>query len=112
MTITEGAFRHIESEIRDYDSTLEELDILEKSILGKERLTIYRNGSMVALQAKYNHLIEVLKSINQAFDKLSEEQKRVIESIYRSAQKKELTPEEEKCRNDFVNQIAIFLGWR
>jgi len=115
--ISKAAFDHIESEIRDYSSSLQELDYLEGCILGDRENTPSHTGRIVsatlAIQVKYNHIAEVLKSINLAFAELPENTKRVIESIYWSNPNKPITTsEEEKCRNSFVNRIAALLGWR
>lgn len=116
--LTKEVFNHIESEIRNYFFTLKELAFLEKYFLEEYELEpwpeemAHLRGPRVVIQAKYNHLKEVLNAIRQAFEETTEEQKHLLYLIYHSETKEACNSEEERCRKDYVNKIANYLGWK
>jgi hypothetical protein len=65
--IREHTFNHIESEIFDYLQTIKQIDLLECRISGGLRNTPVNNPVVpqVRLQKRYDHLNEVINSIDQ-----------------------------------------------
>ncbi|RDU34696.1 hypothetical protein DRW41_21975 [Neobacillus piezotolerans] len=113
-TISRAVFDRIESELQNYGSNLQEFDSLERMLIevakhdGEQPKFVA--STRIVLHRRHRHLEDLLKSINQAATELTEEQREIISSIYKTANK-EMTAEEERCRDGFINRIANLLGW-
>lgn len=114
MKLKPATYKHIETEIRQYHETVEELKQIEAEEKNFKEVAAYLS------MRRAGYLIEVIHALDAVFDYASIDHMKVINHLYWKDEKVDYVakylgktrPVITKMRDEVIYGIAYKLGWR